>query len=78
MAGLQGKGNRISKPPSAKQRAQAKRMSEKAVVIVPANTGMPSRSWWLDPNAWDHADAEQRRMRDSNFGRVHGNTTLES
>lgn len=72
MAGRQGKGNRITKPRSAKQQAHAKRYSN-AHVTAPAGAGLTNGSWWTKPmqtrEEFDTAAAhETRRMAESKFG----------
>jgi hypothetical protein len=69
-----GKGNRIVKPPTAKQRAQAKAYG--AMAIIPAADTVPKSSWWTEPKTreeFDQAAAAQRtRMQESTFGKFKG------
>jgi hypothetical protein len=76
MAMPKGHGNRVSKPPSRKQKAQADRISQQPA-YSPSTAGLPSESWWLKPGALDQPEAEQLRMRASRFGRAQTPTLLE-
>lgn len=79
MSGRQGQGNRITKPPSSKQRAQAKRHS--ATVILGSGAGLPESSWWATPLTRAEFDAEAARQRArlavSKFGGYRGNGIRE-
>lgn len=69
---------RVVKPPSAKQRANAKRYGTTLVIAPAATASAPSTSWWtgLDRTQLQaQAAAEQPRMASTKFGRL--NTTLE-
>jgi hypothetical protein len=72
-----GHGNRISKPPSPKQKRQADRLSQQRAT-TPSTAGLPTRSWWTEPQAFtsDRREHEQR-MTNSRFGRAQTPTLLE-
>ena len=68
---------RIVKPRTAKQRAQAKRMAQRpdhVCAILPAGSGIPKTSWWLEARSREAfeaaARAQQARMQASRFARV--------
>lgn len=62
-----GKGLRISKPVTAKQRAQADRMrQQRDIAFKPSTAGLPTRSWWLE--GFTDAKEQQARMKQSRLG----------
>lgn len=76
-----GHGNRIVKPRTAAQREQAGDYGtrpENVIAILPRDAGLPTRSWWMDLSREEFDAAAARevvRMRDSKYGRAHGNGT---
>lgn len=78
-----GHGNRIVKPRSARQHEHAEDYSarpENVIAILPRDAGLPTSSWWTSARSREEFDAaaaqEERRMRDSKYGRTGGNVTL--
>lgn len=70
-----GQGNRIVKPRSAKQRAQAEAWGGAAMVTPaaePSTVNAPECSWWTKPRSREEFDelAKQQvaRMKASTFG----------
>jgi hypothetical protein len=53
-----GHGNRISKPPSAKQKQHLRKWGGEPIAILPSTAGYPDRSWWLDPTSREEFDRE--------------------
>jgi hypothetical protein len=56
-----GHGNRITKPPSAKQRANVVKNSQVLPRLPDPDLGKPDRSWWLglERDAFDAVAAAQ-------------------
>ena len=68
-----GHGNRITKPPSAKQKANGQKYAAPSIVLAPSDSGLPTRSWWLNCSReeFDKTLAEEsKRMKLSRFGRL--------
>jgi hypothetical protein len=70
-----GHGNRISKPPSAKQKQHAEKYAAPSIALQPSDSGLPADSWWTQPVRsradFDTLQAEAAaRMRGSRFGRL--------
>jgi hypothetical protein len=66
-----GHGNRIEKPPTEKQRAQAKAWNT-IPAVEPSAVNAPDRSWWIGPQSREEFDAvaaeQAPRMKASTFG----------
>jgi hypothetical protein len=66
---------RIQKPRSAKQRAHAQRYGHQAqpIVVIPADSGVPTASWWIGRSREEFSAAlagEASRMRQARFANV--------
>lgn len=72
-----GKGNRVVKPPTVAQRAQAQAFNTGFSLPPKSDDAAPASSWWTDPKAlktraaFDNEAAAQRtRMAESKFGQI--------
>jgi hypothetical protein len=84
MAGLQGKGFRIVKPRSAKQRAHFARLKTTATAAAPSFAAppawtVPTSSWWAGASREELRERvlqEQPRIALSRFGRIVGSGVI--
>ncbi|HXO84674.1 MAG TPA: hypothetical protein VN803_04030 [Gemmatimonadales bacterium] len=70
---------RLVKPPTARQRENARRFNHDGVFVSPPASTAPASSWWVGTSRkelQERAAREQTRMALSRFGRIVGNGML--